>query len=361
MPVIAVPVPGAAYEVHVERGLLARAGEKIAGHVRGRTACVVTDTNVAALYLGPVVSSLESAGFAVATHRLPPGEGSKSQHHLFALYERFLAAGITRADVVVALGGGVPGDLTGFAAATWMRGVAWVQVPTTLLAMVDAAVGGKTAIDLPQGKNLIGAFHQPALVLADPDTLSTLPPRVQADGMAEVVKHGAIADAELFAWCAAGGPRGQDTARDLAWAVARNIAIKAGVVTRDPREAGERMLLNFGHTVGHAIEKVTAYRTYTHGEAVAIGMIVAARAGVRLGVTPSDAAAALPPVLAQLGLPVHAPQLDGDAVATAILSDKKNLSGQIHWVLLQAIGRATVVPLSATESIRLVREAWHAH
>ncbi len=359
MPVIAVPIEGAAYEVQVARGVLAHAGEQIARRVRGRVACVVTDRHVAALYLAPVVTSLEAAGFTVATHILPPGEGSKSQPHLFALYEQFLAAGLTRADVVVALGGGVPGDLAGFAAATWMRGIAWVHIPTTLLAMVDAAVGGKTAIDLPGGKNLIGAFHQPTVVLADPDTLASLPPRIFAEGMAEVVKHGAIADAELFAWCADDPPRAGH-GRDLTWAVARNVAIKAGVVVRDPHEAGERMLLNFGHTVGHAIEKVTAYRTFTHGEAVAIGMVIASRIGVRLGRTPPAVAAALPPLLQQLRLPVHAPRVDGAAVAAAITADKKNLSGRIHWVFLPAIGQATVVPLDTAESIRLVREVWHA-
>jgi 3-dehydroquinate synthase len=277
------------------------------------------------------------------------------------LYSRFLEAGITRSDVVVALGGGVPGDLGGYAAATWMRGVPVVQMPTTLLAQVDSSIGGKTGIDLPQGKNLVGAFHQPAVVLTDPDVLATLPPRVMADGMAEVVKHGAILDADLYDWCLASGPFGADAAdptRDLAWAIGRNVAIKAGVVSRDTLESGERMLLNFGHTIGHAVEKITAYSVYTHGEAVAMGMAAACRMGVLLGITPIDVAEGLPRVLQKLGLPVHDRELPAAAVSGAILADKKMRSGTLHFILLEAIGRARVVPIAACEAVRLVEEVW---
>ncbi len=358
MRTIPVSIPGAPYEVLVAPGLLDQAGSRLAALVRGRTAFVVTDTTVAGLYLSRFTASLEHAGFAVRSHAVPPGESSKSQSVLFGLYERFLEAGITRSDVVVALGGGVPGDLAGFAAATWMRGVPFVQVPTTLLAMVDSSVGGKTGIDLPGGKNLVGAFHQPLVVLTDPDTLGTLSARTFADGMAEVLKHGAILDAELFGWCAAGGPSGGDATRDMGWAVARNVEIKAGVVARDTRESGERMMLNFGHTVGHAIERVTGYQSYTHGEAVAIGMVAACRLGVRLGVTPTATAALLPPVLARLGLPFAAPELAAADVAAAVVSDKKNRSGQIHLVLLTEIGRATLVPLAEDRVVQLVREVW---
>ncbi len=358
MRTIPVSIPGAPYEVLVASGLLDRVGSGIAALVRGRTAFVVTDETVAGLYLKRLAASLDHAGFTVCTHAVPPGESSKSQPFLFDLYERFLAAGVTRSDVIVALGGGVPGDLGGFAAATWMRGIPFVQVPTTLLAMVDSSVGGKTGIDLPGGKNLVGAFHQPLVVLTDPDTLGTLSARTFADGMAEVVKHGAILDAELFGWCAAGGPAAGETDLDMGWAVARNIEIKAGVVARDTRESGERMLLNFGHTVGHAIERVTGYQSYTHGEAVAIGMAVACRLGVRLGVTPEPVASLLPPVLARLGLPFAAPELAAAEVAAAVVSDKKNRSGMIHLVLLQEIGRAIIVPIEEDRVVQLVSEVW---
>ncbi len=358
MSTIPVNIPGAAYSVRVERGILDRAGTEIAGLVRGRAAFVVTDTRVAPLYLGRMAESLRAAGFTVHSHAVPAGEASKSQSELSGLYERLLDAGITRTDVVVCLGGGVPGDLGGFAAATWMRGVPVVQVPTTLLAQVDSSLGGKTGIDLARGKNLVGAFHQPVVVLTDPDVLSTLPPRVLADGMAEVIKHGAILDPELFDWCVGGGAAGNDPDRDMAWAVARNVAIKAGVVSRDTRESGERMLLNFGHTIGHAVEKATGYAVYTHGESVAIGMAAAGRLGVRLGVTPPELARALPPALASLGLPAHAPELPGDRVAEAILADKKNRSGTLHFILLEAIGRARIVPVAAEEAVRLVEEVW---
>ncbi|NLN44936.1 MAG: 3-dehydroquinate synthase [Clostridiaceae bacterium] len=358
MRTIPVPIPGAPYEVLVSPGLLDEVGSRLATLVQGRTAFVVTDKTVAALYLNRLTHSLENAGFRVCSHAVPPGEPSKSQAELFGLYERFLEAGVTRSDVVVALGGGVPGDLGGFAAATWMRGVPFVQVPTTLLAMVDSSVGGKTGIDLPGGKNLVGAFHQPLVVLTDPDTLKTLPDRVFADGMAEVVKHGAILDAELFGWCAAGGPAAGESTRDMEWAVARNVGIKAGVVVRDTRESGERMLLNFGHTVGHAVERVTGYLRYTHGEAVAIGMAVACRMGVRLGVTSGAVASLLPPLLAGLGLPFAAPELDANEVAAAVVSDKKNRSGKIHVILLQEIGRATIVPLDEAQAVHMVSEVW---
>ncbi|MBP7401671.1 MAG: 3-dehydroquinate synthase [Clostridia bacterium] len=358
MSTIPVNIPGAAYPVRIERGILDRAGTEIAGRIQGRTAFVVTDTHVAPLYLERVEGSLRAAGFDVVSHAVPAGEASKSLQELSGLYERFLDAGITRTDVVVCLGGGVPGDLGGFAAATWMRGVPVVQIPTTLLAQVDSSLGGKTGIDLARGKNLVGAFHQPTVVLTDPDVLSTLPPRVLADGMAEVVKHGAILDPELFDWCVGGGPAGTDPDRDMAWAVARNVAIKAGVVSLDTRESNERMILNFGHTIGHAVEKVTRYSVYTHGESVAVGMAAAARLGVRLGITPATLSAALPPVLASLGLPAHAPELPGGQVAEAILSDKKNRSGTLHFILLEAIGRARIVPIPAEEAVRLVEEVW---
>lgn len=355
---IPVTTPAASYSVHVDRGLLDRAGGEIAARVRGRTAFIVTDSNVAALYLQRVEQSLRTAGFTVHSHAIPPGETSKCERELFGLFERFIDAGITRSDVVVALGGGVPGDLGGLAAAIWMRGVPVVQIPTTLLAQVDSSIGGKTGIDLARGKNLVGAFHQPIIVLTDPDALETLPPRVLADGMAEVVKHGAILDPELYAWCVDRGLGVTDPGHDMAWAVGRNVAIKAGVVSRDTHESGERMLLNFGHTIGHAVERITGFSVYTHGEAVAMGMAAACRLGVLMGITPAGIASGLPQVLQSIGLPVHDRELSAGAVANAILSDKKNRSGTLHFILLEDIGRARILPIAADEAVRLVEEAW---
>ena len=336
--------------IYVGRGLLARAGEIVAGAVRGRRALVVADSNVGPLHLAPLVASLRAAGFEAATHGIPAGEPSKCLAELERLWGALHAAGITRSDLVVALGGGVTGDLAGFAAATWLRGVAVVQVPTSLLAFVDSSIGGKTAIDLPFGKNLAGAFHQPAAVVGDPDVLRTLPPREFAQGMAEAVKTACIADAELLAFLRerAGSPLSPADAERV---VAACAAVKADVVNRDEREGGLRMILNFGHTVGHAVEKVLGYGAVPHGEAVAVGMVAAARLGERLGETPAGTADVLADLLARLSLPVRVADLPGgaacapDALAGAMLADKKKLGARLHFVLLEGWGRAKVVPM----------------
>jgi len=340
--------------IYVGRGLLSSAGEIAAGAVRGRRALVVADSNVGPLHLAPLVASLRAAGFEAATHTIPAGEASKRLSELERLWGALHAAGITRADLVVALGGGVVGDLAGFAAATWLRGVAVVQVPTSLLAFVDSSIGGKTAIDLPFGKNLAGAFHQPAAVVGDPDVLRTLPPREFAQGMAEAVKTACIADAGLLAFLRgrAGSPISPEDAERV---VADCARIKADIVNRDEREGGLRMILNFGHTVGHAVEKALGYGAVPHGEAVSIGMVAAAKLGERLGETPPGTADALADLLARLSLPVRVADLPGGAacapaaLAGAMLADKKRIGARLHFVLLEGWGRAKVVPMAPAE------------
>ena len=335
--------------VHVGRGLLGRIGGIAAGAVRGRRACVVTDSNVGPLHAAPVLASLRAAGFEATAFTVPAGEESKRLETLASVWGALHAAGVTRRDLVVALGGGVVGDLAGFAAATWLRGVAVMQAPTSLLAFVDSSIGGKTAIDLPFGKNLAGAFHQPVAVVGDPDVLRTLPAREFAQGMAEVVKYGCILDADFFSFLEALGGRAPDDG-ELERILARCAALKADVVNRDEREGGPRMLLNFGHTVGHAVEKALGYGAIPHGEAVAIGMVAATRLGEALGVTPGGTAERIAALLRALSLPTRIADVgeaarDPDRLFDAMLSDKKKLGGEIHFVLLDRIGAARTLPL----------------
>ena len=340
--------------IYVGRGLLARAGEGAAASVAGRRAAVVTDSNVAPLHLPAVLASLRGAGFDAEAEVVPAGEATKSLRSLEGLWGAFHRRGIDRSDLVVALGGGVVGDLAGFAAATWLRGVAVIQAPTSLLAFVDSSIGGKTAIDMPFGKNLVGAFHQPAAVVGDPLVLRTLPPREFAQGMAEVVKSACIRDAELlgFLRAKAGAPLSEEDAERV---IAACAAIKADVVNRDEREGGLRMILNFGHTVGHAVERELGYGAVPHGEAVAVGMVAAARLGERLGATPAGTADDLAGLLARLSLPVRLADLPGgaacapDALFSAMLADKKKLGDRIHFVLLEGPGRAIVRPLDPAD------------
>ena len=319
-------------------------GAAVAPLIAGRRSFIVTDAHVAPLCLQRATSSLRGKGFDVATKIFPAGESAKSAENLLALWHAFHAATITRADAVVALGGGVIGDLAGFAAATWLRGCPLVQVPTTLLAQVDSSIGGKTGIDLPFGKNLAGAFHQPALTLIDPALLATLPARERANGMAEVIKYACIADPALL------------DATDLDTIIPRCVAIKRAIVERDERDTGERMILNFGHTFGHAIEKCSGYKT-PHGFAVAMGMVLACRVGERHGLTPCGTADTLATRLRERGLPVETEHAVGELL-DALRSDKKNFAGKIHFILLEKIGRAVIVPFAPGELRGLLGEAF---
>ncbi|KPF82282.1 3-dehydroquinate synthase [Brevundimonas sp. AAP58] len=360
-----IPVQGgmfAPYDVVVGRGLLSEAGRRIAPFARHRTA-VVTDEIVAGLHGAAVQASLEAAGVRCEIIAVPPGEASKSFAELERLMDRLLALGLDRKDVIVALGGGVVGDLAGLAAALYMRGIDFVQVPTTLLAQVDSSVGGKTAIDTPRGKNLVGAFHQPRLVLADIDVLGTLPERQVKSGWAEVLKHGLICDPAFFDWLAgdgAEGARGDPAA--LERAVVRSVEIKSAIVGEDEKEAGRRALLNLGHTFGHAIEAELGFEeaALAHGEAVALGCCMAFRYSARQGLCSIQDAERVQTVVAAANLPTRLEQV-GSFSAQALLSrmvgDKKAEAGRLTLILARAVGQAFVSRAEAPETVLTFLEA----
>lgn len=363
---LTVDVGGAAaYRITIGPDLR-RDGALLAHTLRGRHALVVTDAHVAPLYADGVIASLDAAkpGLSVERFVLPPGEHEKTLARFGECLDALARLGATRDATVYALGGGVVGDLAGFAAACWMRGIDVVQLPTTLLAMVDSSVGGKTAVDLPAGKNLVGAFHPPRAVIADTATLRTLPERELRAGLAEVVKYGAIFDAAFLDWL----ERHADAllARDdaaLADAIARSCRYKADVVARDPFERGERALLNFGHTFGHAIETEQGYAGATgdglnHGEAVSVGMVLAARLSTRLGLAPQADADRLRALLERLGLPVTLPAgLSPDALLGRMRLDKKADASGLRLILWNGAGAARIVAGVDEDAVRAVLAA----
>lgn len=330
--------------VHVRRGALKRLGGLVRRATGVGRVVVVSDGRVAALFGASVLRSLRRAGVAADLIRVPRGESAKRPAVLARLWERLASLGIARRDALVALGGGAVGDVAGFAAATWLRGIPWVCVPTTVLAQVDSSIGGKTGIDLARGKNLVGAFHQPLLVVADPDTLTTLPSRQRRSGLSEVVKTGMAADAALFHWVerhAEALERGDPVS--LTAAVRATLMAKARVVRRDvrEREGGGRTALNFGHTLGHAIEAAHGYRRILHGEAVAVGMCAAARLSVRLAGLPERERRRLVDLLERLRLPRTMPPTSAVRLQAAMQYDKKRARG-LRWVLTPRIGHASV-------------------
>ncbi len=352
---ITVDLGARAYSVLVGAGLLDEIGARLAGlGLRGRCA-LVTSERVGALYRERVEHSLAAAGFRPVVAEIPDGEEHKNLAWLAVLYEKLLDAGIERRSPVVALGGGVVGDLAGFAGATLLRGLPVALVPTTLLAQVDAAIGGKTGVNHALGKNLIGAFHQPRLVLADVETLRTLPERELVAGLAEVVKYGAIRDAGLFRLLEERVEALLDVDQDtIAPVVAACVRHKAAVVVADEREErGDRAVLNFGHTIGHAVEVLTDYREYLHGEAVAIGMVAAARVSHALGRCDAGTVERLTTLLKQMRLPTEIPRgLSGEALSVAMLRDKKKTEGRIRFVCLEGIGRTAFVDIGAQEIVQ---------
>ncbi len=339
------------YTIHIGPNLLGQ-GALLAQHVRGRHVLLLSDSSVAPLYLAGVKSALLDArpDLLIGEMVLPAGEASKTLANFGAAITALASLGATRDACVMALGGGVVGDLAGFAAACWMRGVDCVQLPTSLLAMVDSSVGGKTAVDIPEGKNLVGAFHPPRAVIADTAALRTLPPRELRAGLAEVIKYGAIGDPLFFRWLQAEHAAllaGDDAA--LAQAIARSCEHKVEIVARDPLEKGERALLNLGHTFGHAIETEQGYGApgndnLNHGEAVAVGMVLAARLSARLGMSSEADTDQLRDLLLRYELPVEIPAgLAPDALLARMRLDKKNLAGRLRLVLWRGIGHAEVV------------------
>ena len=344
MKTLNVNLPGRSYDILMERGLLSRAGELCrAALPKASRLFVVTDSTVGPLYLNRIIPSLENAGFESAICEIPAGEASKCVEQLSRLWECMMDFGLTRTDAVVALGGGVVGDLAGFAAATILRGVDFVQIPTTLLAQVDSSVGGKVAIDLQHGKNLAGAFWQPRLVLMDPAVLGTLDDKTFADGMAEVIKYGCIRDAAFLFWLEQ-HPSRQEIMADIEHVLYTCCDIKRSVVVEDERDTGARMVLNFGHTLGHAYELAGHYQTWTHGQAVAAGMVKAAELGVAMGITPAGLPERIGVLLGCFGLPVSIPCTHAD-YAAAIGLDKKGAGDSISVILLEEAGRAVAHPM----------------
>ena len=314
MSIIKVNLGAKSYQIEIAAGLLDKAGAKIRSVSKAQRAAIISDSNVDELYGERLQKSLEGSGFVVTRIVFPAGEKSKCLAELAKIYDRLAAAGITRSDLVVALGGGVTGDLGGFAAATFLRGIDYVQVPTSLLAQIDSSVGGKVAVDLPAGKNLVGNFYQPKLVLIDTELLRTLPVRFLHDGLAEAIKYGCIRDKALFEKIAAMRDD-EELLANIGGIVERCCAIKAEIVEHDEFDTGERMVLNFGHTIGHAVEKCCGYTDYTHGEGVGIGMALLTRQTEKLGLTAPGTADAICQVLQKYNLPVDAPYAEADLLA----------------------------------------------
>ena len=350
---LTVALPGRDYDICIERGLLEKAGERIRAVLpKAQRLAVVSDTNVAPLYAEQVLNSLTAAGYECRLFAVPAGESSKCAARLAQLWEGFMEFGLTRTDGVVALGGGVVGDLAGFAAATALRGVAFVQIPTTLLAQVDSSVGGKVAIDLAAGKNLAGVFYQPKLVLMDPDVLDTLPDAVFADGMAEVIKYGFIADEE-FLHQLEGKPSRKALMETIESVLCTCCDIKRRVVEEDELDIGARMILNFGHTLGHAYELAGKYETWTHGQAVAAGMVRAAEVGVALGITSPELPGRIADLVRALGLPAQISCGAADYEA-AVGLDKKGAGESITLILPDRPGHVIPYKIKKSELLALL-------
>ncbi|EJL57589.1 3-dehydroquinate synthase [Rhizobium sp. CF122] len=359
-----VPLGERAYDILIGPGLIARAGAEIAARLKGRKAAVITDAHVAPLYLDALVQSLEAAGIASATLVLPAGEKTKSFEHLMTVCDKVLEARIERNDYVIALGGGVIGDLSGFAAGIVRRGVRFVQVPTSLLSQVDSSVGGKTGINSRHGKNLIGVFHQPDLVLADTDVLNSLSAREFRAGYAEVAKYGLIDKPDFFAWLEANWQAVFAGGAARIEAIATSCQAKSDVVVADERETGQRALLNLGHTFGHALEAATAYDSarLVHGEGVSIGMVLAHEFSARMNLASPDDARRVESHLKAVGLPTRMAEIPGtlppaEVLMDAIAQDKKVKGGKLTFILTRGIGQSFVAnDVPASEVLSFLKE-----
>lgn len=340
--ILEIPLLSKPYKVYIGENLLVNAGSLLE-QWQGRKAAIVSDTRVAKLYLEKLVLALVEVGIKPIAFIVPEGEKSKNPHQLLSLYDELIDAKISRKDLIIALGGGVVGDLTGFLAATYLRGVDLVQIPTTLLAQVDSSIGGKVAVDLKKGKNLIGTFYHPSLVIADTSTLKTLESRQVSAGLAEIVKYACIRDTALF--------EKLSNIKDInnIWQsiddiIVSSLRVKRDYVLKDPEDKGPRMELNFGHTLGHALETASEYNSLLHGEGVAIGMVRAAALGEKLGITKAGVSGRIAEVLKDLGLPVQVPpQTDDSSVMAAIFRDKKmSEEDAVNMVYIRDIGEAFI-------------------
>lgn len=332
------------YPIYIDQGLIARTGQLIRDRGLDGKVLVVTNPTVAKWYGEPLLRSLTGSGFTAELVMVPDGETTKSLEEASRLYDYLVTGKYDRHSLLLALGGGVIGDLAGFVAATYMRGVGFIQIPTTLLAQVDSSIGGKVAVNHPQGKNLIGSFYQPSLVIADVEALQTLPQRELTSGMAEVIKHGVILDENYFRFLS--GELPQIRLADpqiMTWIVSGSCRIKAAIVAGDERESGSRALLNFGHTVGHALESVTHYTRFKHGEAIAVGMLAAIEIAAAMEILEEpDLGDRLAGVFTELGLPTNLTDLPTVPICEAIRMDKKAVSGQVRWILPRRLGEAVI-------------------
>lgn len=336
------------YPLYIEKGLLNKIGEEVSKVFKGKKIAVVTDENVNAIYGDKVVNSLLKNNFNVKKIVLAPGEKSKSVTELLAVYDELLDFGITRGDLIVALGGGVIGDLTGFAASTVLRGVPFIQIPTSLLAQIDSSIGGKVAVDLPRGKNLIGSFYHPEAVFIDPEVLRTLDKRFLHDGMGEVIKYGAIKDRELFDRLL-GFKGDEELLNNIDEIIYKCCSIKKAVVEKDEKDKGDRMLLNFGHTLGHAIEKYFNFEKYTHGEGVAIGMYAITKTSEALGITEKGSADLIKEAIVKYKLPYEAEIENKNKLLEAVAVDKKNDGNRLNLIILNKIGDAVIKNINSQD------------
>lgn len=337
------------YDIKLHRGLLDDIGPSLAGLGFSGSVTVITNPLVASLYADRLRRSLEGSGFRVLQLEMPDGEEFKNLSEVSKIYDALIAEKIDRSTPVVALGGGVTGDLAGFVSASYLRGVPYVQVPTTLLSQVDSSIGGKTAVNHPKGKNLIGAFYQPRVVFIDPDVLRTLEARDVRSGLAEVVKHAAIRDESYFTFLEENATGLLALDDEIIEAIERSCVIKAAVVSEDERETGVRAILNFGHTFGHAIEAVSGYGRMRHGEAVSIGMVMAAGFSEELGCAPSGTRDRVEKLLSSLGLPVVVSGLSAEEIFASMLLDKKVKDGGLRFVLIREIGDVFIQEVSGED------------
>ena len=343
------------YDVLIQEGLIDRAGELLLSLTKSSDAVIVTNDVIKRLYGSRLLRSLKATGFRTSVLCLPDGERTKSLKWVSVILDELVRRRCERKTVLLALGGGVIGDLAGFAASVYLRGIPFVQVPTTLVAQVDSSIGGKTGVNHPLGKNLVGSFYQPKVVLSDPGVLRTLPAREYRAGLAEVIKYGVIADAGFFEYLEDNMSRILDLDPAAVHRIIRtSSAIKAVVVSQDEREGDQRRILNFGHTLGHALETVTKYRRYTHGEAVAIGMVVAARLATHLGLADTHVAGRIRALVYKAGLPDRLPAYSASAFLRAMRQDKKVQDQRIHFVLPDRIGHVSVQPVEEPQIRRIL-------
>ncbi len=356
MPNITVNLPQDSYQIAIAPDLLSQLGTMMQQLHLGKKVLLISNPEIFGHYGETCLQSLETAGFTTCTHLIPAGEEYKHLQSIQQVYDTALANHLERSSTFVALGGGVIGDMTGFSAATWLRGVNFVQVPTSLLAIVDASVGGKTGVNHPQGKNLIGAFYQPKLVAIDPNLLKTLPPREFRAGMAEVIKYGVIWDKDLFTKLE--HHQHLDTLEGVGdelieTIITRSCQAKAEVVSQDEKEAGLRAILNYGHTIGHAVESLTNYKQFVHGEAVAIGMVAAGKIAVEMGLWTAQEAQRQDSLIAKTGLPTEIPtELVIEDILETIKSDKKVKAGKVRFILPTTIGKVTISDRVTPEIIK---------